>query len=241
MEMRPPQPGTELAVPENSQLATAEGEFPAHSSWSVGRTAFVTVLLLAMVGVSVYRVMSSKLSAPATERAETRPPETAIDLQVERRPDGQLDLNWNRDFARIAGRDGARLSITDGPYVRTLELTEDQLLSGKLAYFPRSDDIRFHLEMSVGRDRTIGESIRVVSPEVYASSLPAARSHPNPAERASTAIPVSLTEQNGAADLRAEATGTPPPLNAGAGIVRTDTPGKLHSGFAARRARHGGG
>ena len=180
VEPRPRLPRTELVVPEDSQIA-ADSEFPAHSSWSMGRTLFVTVLLLAMVGVSVYRVISAKLSAPVAETAApTRSPETPIGLQVERRPDGQLDLNWNRDFARIAGRDGARLSITDGSYVRTLELTQDQLLSGKLAYFPRSDDIRFHLEMSVGGNRTVGESIRVVSPEVYASSLPAARSRQNP-------------------------------------------------------------
>jgi TonB family protein len=222
---RPRLPRTELVVPEDSQLATADGEFPGHSSWSMGRTLFVTVLLLAMVGVSVYRVISAKLSAPAAETAaETRSPETPIGLQVERRPDGQLDLNWNRDFARIAGRDGARLSITDGSYVRTLELTEDQLLSGKLAYFPRSDDIRFHLEMSVGRNRTIGESIRVVSPDVYAASLPAARSRQNPEAGAGAVLPVSLTEEGRARDLRVGAADAPAP-NAGAGIVKTDTPG----------------
>jgi TonB family protein len=223
LEMRPLLPRTELVVPEDSQVAAGDGEFPAHSSWSVGRTVFVTVLLLAMVGVSVYRVLSSKRSTPAAETATG--PESPIGLQVERRPDGQLDLNWNRAFARIAGRDGARLSVTDGSYVRTLELTQDQLLSGKLAYFPRSDDIRFHLEMSIGRNRTIGESIRVVSPEVYASSLPAVRSHQNAAERARAAIPVSLTERN---DARSLGVGPPdgvPALSAGAGIVKTDTPG----------------
>lgn len=241
VEPRPRPPRTKVAVPEDDHIA-ADDEFPTHSSWSVGRTVFVTVLLLAMVGVSVYRVMSSKRRAPVAETTtETKVPETPIGLQVERRPDGQLDLNWNRDFARIAGRDGARLSITDGSYVRTLELTQDQLLSGKLAYFPQSDDIRFHLEMSVGGNRTIGESIRVVSPEVYASGLPAAGSLQSPAERARAALPASIAGQNGAPDFRmgtAAATAT----NGGGGIVKTDTPGTfILASRPAAPARSGSG
>jgi TonB family protein len=198
-------PPTELIPVEEGHVVANSDEFPAPSSWGVGRTAFVAALLVAMAAVSIYRIVYTKRPAPA---GEVKAAETPIGLQVERRPDGQLDLNWNKNFARFAGRDGARLSIADGPYIRTLELTEDQLLSGKLAYFPKSDDIRFRLDISLGGNRTVGESIRVVAPEGYTSA----------------ALPAGPMEQGSASLMRLDTAGAST-MKAAAGIVKTDTPG----------------
>jgi TonB family protein len=212
-----PAPHNNLMPAENYHFAAGDDGFPAPASWSTGRTIFIVTLLLAMGGVSVYRIMSQH---PQSARLGTQAAETPIGLQVERRPDGQLDLSWNRNFAISANADGAQLSITDGTYIRTLRLTQDQLFSGKLAYFPRSDDIRFRLEIPVGGSRTIGESIRVVSPEVYASS------YGDPNSRATR-----TTTQPGAAPQLTRGTAQEPgapiaaPLSNGAAIVKTDTPG----------------
>ena len=202
---------------DDYHLGVHDDEFAAPANWSKGKAFFIATLLIAMAGASVYRIMSQRAQSPAMP---TQPGDTPIGLQVERRPDGQLDLNWNRNFVRSAKSEGAQLSITDGGYFRTLSLTEEQLLSGKLAYFPRSDDIRFRLEISVGGNRTIGESIRVVSPEVYASTL--TDSGPRSMRARTEAVGSLATGRNKAAET---AEVSAPALLNGVSIVKTDTPG----------------
>lgn len=211
-----PAPQNKPMPSENYHFAGDDG-FAAPASWGKGRTIFIVTLLLAMGGVSVYRIMYQH---PQSARVGTQATDTPIGLQVERRPDGQLDLSWNRNFAAAANADGAQLSITDGAYIRTLRLSQDQLFSGKLAYFPRSDDIRFRLEISVGGSRTIGESIRVVSPEVYASSFADSNSRP-------TRVRTEAGDQPPLTRGSAREPGAPiaAPLTNGAAIVKTDTPG----------------
>jgi protein TonB len=211
-----PAPQNKPMPPEDYHFAAGDDGFTPPASWSKGRTVFIVTLLLAMAGVSVYRLMYQH---PSSSRVETRAGDTPIGLQVERRPDGQLDLNWNRNFAGSVKAHGAQLSITDGTYIRTLRLTEDQLLSGKLAYFPRSDDIRFRLEISVGGNRTIGESIRVVSPEVYASSFADGGAGPARARTETGAAYMS------GRDIREPGALAATPLSNGAAIIKTDTPG----------------
>jgi hypothetical protein len=96
----------------------------------------------------------------------------AVGLQVNRRVDGQLDLNWNKKLPGLRNTRGATLSILDGAASRVLELTPEQLQWGTLAYFPTSDDIQFHLEIALDRGHSVGESIRVISPGASQSHNP---------------------------------------------------------------------
>jgi TonB family protein len=202
----------EPVLPADYHFAVHDDNFAAPASSSRGRSLFLAVLLFAMAGVFIYRVMSKNPPSARTD-AEAEATNTPIGLQVQRRPDGQLDLNWDRNFVRSANAQGAQLSISDGTYLRTLRLTEDQLLSGKLAYFPRTDDIRFRLEISVGRNRSISESIRVVTPEMYASRFTDPDRRPIRAR----------TEGDGVLDRTRGGMNGPAALN-GAAIVKTDTP-----------------
>jgi Gram-negative bacterial TonB protein C-terminal len=212
-------PHPEMILAEGRDFSEQEESLRARSGWSSGGTLFLAALLVAGAGVSVYSIVESKANAPASESQTATAPNTPIGLQVQRRPDGQLELNWNRDFVRMAGRYNPRLSIIDGSYVRTLALTQDQLLSGKLAYFPKSDDILFHFEMSIDGDRTVGESIRVVSPEVYASSVQPGNAESSAEEIRTPSVPKK--------SVAAEVAPLTPPVRSETGtpsIVRTETP-----------------
>lgn len=133
--------------------------------WPVWPLLVVTsVLALALVligGVAAYLAWPILKSRVQTLSVYTSDPE--IGLQVVGEPGGQLNLSWNKNAPQINRAQNARLTINDGLLSRELKLDNTQLHSGKIAYFPSSDDVQFRLEVSLESRRTVSESVRVLS------------------------------------------------------------------------------
>lgn len=123
------------------------------------------LLFIAIVGSTAveYRTRPAE---PAPQAASN-----ALDLSIEHEGNG-LVLRWNRKAQPIATAQGGTLQIDDGDYRKKLELTAAQLRSGKVVYFPSSDDVTFELEVTdASGGRGIGESVQTT----IASPMP-----PNP-------------------------------------------------------------
>jgi TonB family protein len=118
-----------------------------------------TLFAIVIMGVMIYLDIPSKLFR---RNVEDRSGNSDISLQVNRTAAGQIDVSWNKNLLGNPPR--ATLFITDGAYRRELELNKDQIRSGKIAYFPQSDDIQFRLEVFLDGKRSIGESVWVVAP-----------------------------------------------------------------------------
>ena len=131
-----------------------------YSMWAAGLAALIAV------SIAVFSFLKSH-KVDIVPNANTNKGEFA--MQVNRSPDGQLDLIWNRDLILRRNPIGAKLFIHDGASTRELELSDEQLRSGRLAYFPVSDDTDFRLELFLTEGRSVAESIRVLSPTAYAA------------------------------------------------------------------------
>jgi TonB family protein len=118
-----------------------------------------TLFAIVIMGVMIYLDIPSKLFRRSVE---DRSGNSDISLQVNRTTAGQIDVSWNKNL--LGNPPKATLFITDGAYRRELELNKEQIRSGKIAYFPQSDDIQFRLEVFLDGKRSIGESVWVVAP-----------------------------------------------------------------------------
>jgi TonB family protein len=150
---------------ELDRVDSEDWQYGSQNQGAIWRYGLVAALA-AVLGVSAY-AFRSQLFPLRTYEGRTL--DSNIALQVSRRSDGQLDLAWNRDLPALQSAHGAVLSIKDGPYSREIQLGEDQLRSGKLVYFPAGADIQFHLEIFLDQMRSIGESVRVISHDIYPS------------------------------------------------------------------------
>jgi hypothetical protein len=72
----------------------------------------------------------------------------------------QLDVTWNRTVPAIVYARRGVLSIMDGPVHQYLELTGEQLRTGKVHYAPVSGDVKLRLEVFSEGQKQVGESIR---------------------------------------------------------------------------------
>jgi len=128
-----------------------------------------------------------------------------------------LRLSWDHSAVEQAG--GALLWIKDGPEERRFELDAFQLSEGSVAYWPRSGDVTFRLELPQGGSR-VSESVRAIgatSDAVVAASKvspfapPAAPAAPAAATTGeSGATPVSEAPARGRVTEREP----PPPVRA---------------------------
>ncbi len=146
-----------------SAVTETFGPVPPTNRFSLWAAGFAVLIA---VSIAAFWFLRSRSANPA---ANPNANKSEIALQVSRRPDGQLDLNWSRNFIVRRNPIGAKLTIHDGASTRELELSDGQLRSGTLAYFPMSDDTDFRLELFLLEGRSLEESVRVLSPAAYAS------------------------------------------------------------------------
>jgi hypothetical protein len=147
-------------VPARRDAPIAIAPSSPYLNWGAALAALIAVAIAAYLFLKTHKVDA----VPGTTASKGE-----IALQVNRRPDGQLDLSWDRDAVTHKNPIGAKLLIHDGASNRELELNDEQLRSGRLAYFPMGDDIDFRLELFLAEGRAISESIRVLSPAAYAA------------------------------------------------------------------------
>ena len=85
-----------------------------------------------------------------------------LDLSVQYKAD-QLAVHWNPNANAMATASSGSMSIRDGKHAKTLHMTLEQLLSGKLLYSPSSDDVSLRLDVLDAKGvRTGSESVRAV-------------------------------------------------------------------------------
>ena len=110
--------------------------------------------------------MSVRSQLQAVTKYSTSSP---IRLQVVHAPGGQLDLSWNQSAPQFSVARGAKMTIVDGPVNRELSLDNLQLRSGKVTYFPHGSDVQFRLEVYLGDDHSVAESVHFGSPQLGAT------------------------------------------------------------------------
>ncbi len=132
-------------------------------------TVVLALLLIVAVGVAAYFALPALQSHLQSVTEYT--PKAGVGLQVILTPDGQLDLSWNRSAPELVNAKSAKLSITDGPLYREVNIDNAQLRSGKLTYFPSSGDVQFRLEIYLDNTRSLAEWVRVLTPGVNASRV----------------------------------------------------------------------
>lgn len=147
---------------------------PAKSSAALSkRLLFQTVAAAALLGTAAGWLVYVAMNGWHLHR-DWNP---SLHLQVTRLKDGQLDLTWN---GRVPARSHAgkgTITIQDGTKHREIVLNEAQLRSGKLPYFPISDDVQFRLDIPLDRKQSIVESLHV-APPVLAGNRTAERERP---------------------------------------------------------------
>jgi TonB family protein len=156
---RPTQPRFEPNVrrkpdstPHNGQVVMREESFGRALRW----VWISLIMLLVLEGAYVeYRIGGSKSIA-------TSPSRDALDLSVNRDAD-RLTVSWNQNATIIATAKGATLRIQDGLHEENLDLSPEQLRSGRIIYSPFSDDVSFRLEVTDAKAaRTVSEWVRAL-------------------------------------------------------------------------------
>ena len=148
-----------------SRERSSKQSLGSQTSGQRGRPLFalaIAFVFLALVIGGVFFTLpalrSYLLAAPIYSRS------TPVGLSVSRAADGHLDISWNRDAPEFARGQSARITITDGPLLKEVDMDNAQLHLGKLAYFPNSPDVQFRLEVYLDSRRSLAESVRVISP-----------------------------------------------------------------------------
>jgi TonB family protein len=126
-------------------------------------------------------VLAYKLwrSNPAAVRDGSAAP---LSLQVENRAD-QLLVGWDPASRMAIGARRGRLSVRDGPFSGSLELTADQVRSGKLFYLRSTNQVELHLELEEQDGRRVGESVIFMAAAAPAAAGPSAGRRPPGAQR----------------------------------------------------------
>ncbi len=162
LEVAAPSAAIEAAVPLTPEPPAPIAETPIRETPAVPvRNRFPLPALAAAVLLGIAAALLAYLSTGAFRHA---PASSSVDLQVSRRADGQLDLTWNPNSRDAASARSGSVFIHDGELRRTIPLDAAQLHSGRIAYFPQSDDVQFRLELETAHNRTISESLHVFPP-----------------------------------------------------------------------------
>lgn len=216
---REPTLGTRRGVAPN----LARTVRPSRFHWQ----ALLACTIIVFASVVLYLSARLGLHFPASPS----PARTEVGLQVNVAPDGQMDVSWNRNAPALQKAQGAMLRILDGTAHRELNLDNDQLRFGKLAYVPNSGDVQFSLEIHLDSSRSISESIRVLPklgmPQrtIPTSSTGAVFAHSETGQ-----IPASVRLSTPAASSTGPVKSFPAQLTASLAMptaVHTDTPAML--------------
>jgi protein TonB len=135
---------------------------------------------------------------------------------VEKEPNGELLLTWNRDSDAIRNATRATLQITDGEQHENVDMDLSQLRNnGSIVYSPSSADVRFSMEV-VGRDqsKTTSEQVRMLRSKQSPLETQAADVKPAPAVTAvptGAAATATATKNGNPTDIKQASNSTPAP------------------------------
>jgi hypothetical protein len=155
--MQNPAPVLESAAPAAAgTVASASARAPAANPWMLALFLVACAALsaaAAVLGVYYYQTLRNA----AAERAAS-----PLALQVEQRS-GHLTLSWDRRAKPVEMARRGRLSVIDGGYERSVELSANQVRAGRLFYLASSGDVQFRLEIEQPDGRSVAESISFLS------------------------------------------------------------------------------
>lgn len=195
VEPAPPPEQVEKKVAEPPKALPASGRALRRWVWACGGAGLMLAASLATV----------RWTNPA---AIVHSDALALRVAAE---ESALRLDWNRQAASVRKATRGVLSITDGTHQETIELNPAQLTAGGLAYFPKSGDVSFHLEIFAGQSVT-AESLRVLgTPE------------PLPVTAANAPLePQTATPESAIAPTEVAAAELPPPQPLRIALNRAD-------------------
>ncbi len=146
-----PAPQTPQAPPRVAQ--NVQPAATARSIWTGRRPIWLATASAIALAAILFFGMQRHI--PDSKAAEPEPP---LALNVTSTGSG-LRLSWNH-LAPRQTRHGV-LWITDGREEQRFELDSRQLAEGSVAYWPRSSDVTFRLEL-VSQDATVAETVRAI-------------------------------------------------------------------------------
>jgi hypothetical protein len=129
---------------------------PSHR-WSLSPIPVWGVLAAVVAGVLVVQLVRPSKTVPAVP-APHGP--SQISLNVERNGP-QLRIRWEPNSEAVRRATHAALYIVDGNHKTTLELAQQQLNSGSVAYRAQTPEVMFRLNLATPNG-DIGDSIRVL-------------------------------------------------------------------------------
>jgi hypothetical protein len=101
----------------------------------------------------------------------------------------ELEISWDRQAPVVAHSSRGRLSITDGPVRKNIELTTTEIRSGKFSFHPSRPDVLFRLQIYGDGLQTSGDTLRFVSVAQPVAARPASKPAEPEADRASAVQP----------------------------------------------------
>lgn len=157
----PAPPAPELPPPFRLTPAFAQRAPRSRANWVWPVLTVIMVIAGAVLG---YESLGDGL----TGKAEIRSP-AGFGLKAER-DRGRVVVRWNGDSKPVLDAQRAILKIIDGERRRDLQLTPEQLRTGRLLYVPKNGDLAFQMNIFNGVGAASSESVRLQVPQT--SPLP---------------------------------------------------------------------
>lgn len=171
------------------------GRLRSVAAWVIGTvlvSLFTYVIAHVYIKPLVVRFAANYQIPPkAALPAQTPNQEDTLDLRIEPRSNGLLEISWNRQSLAVQNAVAGTLWMTDKTHIlRTIPLNGDDLKIGRVMYMPVSGDTTFHLKVTDQTGHETARWIRVLndtrSEHVGRSAgataaVQAARTEPQPA------------------------------------------------------------
>lgn len=164
----PPQREREVKTPAPAAAARASRKPLKLPKWWWAPAAAAALALAVWAG---FRGLPHRRPAPVAA-------DSSLALNVER-SGNLLRLTWNRQAPAVRNADRGTLWIKDGKNHESLDLDRNQLTSGSVAYWPKTNDVDFRLEVAGAGVRAV-ESVRTIAPGSQTSRTVAASQAPPP-------------------------------------------------------------
>jgi hypothetical protein len=158
-----------VGEPAPMQAGNSQISVPVRRRRGVFSRLVLGVSLAALTLATAYWTMPGLRSK--LEGLGSYTPSGQLGLQVVRTGEGQLNVSWNRSAPHLGAAHRAKLTITDGPFQREVDMDSAQLRSGKVTYFPSGKDVQLRLEVYMDESHSMAESVRVLLPGTQASTV----------------------------------------------------------------------
>jgi len=165
-------PGQVWIPPSMAAAAAAPGSkkksigFLGTAAWLLG-TMIVSVLTYVAAHLYLKPMLVHLANQVSTEGPPTATSPKPVSVQslfgLKVGQDGTaLEFRWNSLDPSIQRATSGKVVINDGTAVREVEMDRAQLASGRIAYIPVSDDVRFSLTLAGSASGGLTDSIRVL-------------------------------------------------------------------------------